>query len=169
MALKIIYTFFVGILVAVFVGVGIAAFYPEPERPETPTTLKIYKLPADPTADPEILARIQQEQEAFDIQLKAHQEKMHEYNKNVSIIALVFAVIVLILSLSFAGKLMVVADGLLLGGVITLLYSVIRVFDSGDDKLRFGIVAIGLLVALVLGYSKFIKEVGKKHVSSRVP
>ena len=157
MALKIIYTFFVGFLVAVFVGVGIAAFYPGPDEPERPTILKIYRLPADPTADPQILADLQVAQEQFDQKMSTHREDMQIYNRNVSITALIAAIAILMVSLTFASKLLVVADGLLLGGVMTLLYSVVRVFDSGDDMLRFTIVAIGLAIALILGYTKFIK------------
>ena len=38
--LKVIYTFLIGIFLAVFVGVGIAAFYPEQRYPEPPVAVK---------------------------------------------------------------------------------------------------------------------------------
>jgi len=156
MVLKIVYTFFIGVLLAIFVGVGIAAFYPEPKHPETPTLLRLYKLPTDPSRDPAISAQLQKEQEAFDEVSKTYEEKMEKYNRNVSIIALVAAILILIISLMLFRKLLVIADGLLLGGVVTLLYSVVRVFGSGDDKLRFLIVSVGLGISLILGYLKFV-------------
>ena len=100
----------------------------------------------------------------FDEKVKVYEDEMKFYNRNVSIIALISAIVILMLSLTFSRKLMVVADGLLLGGVITLLYSVARVFGSGDDKLRFLIVTISLGVALILGYFKFIKESSVKKI-----
>ena len=157
MVLKLVYTVFIGVLLAIFVGVGIAAFYPEPESPETPTLLKLYKLPTDPSRDPMVSAQLQKEQEAFDEVLEIYGEKMEKYNRNVSIISLVAATLILIISLTLFRKLLIIADGLLIGGVITLLYSVARVFGSGDDKLRFLVVSIGLVVSLILGYLKFIE------------
>ena len=77
MVLKLVYTIFIGVLLAIFVGVGIAAFYPEPERPETPALLELYKLPTDPSRDPTISAQLQKEQEAFDEVLKTYEEKMN--------------------------------------------------------------------------------------------
>jgi len=157
MVLKLVYTIFIGVLLAIFVGVGIAAFYPGPKDPETPTLLKLYKLPTDPSRDPVVSAQLQKEQEAFDEVLKTYQEKMEKYNRDVSIISLVAAILILVISLILFRKLLIIADGLLIGGVITLLYSVARVFGSGDDKLRFLVVSVGLAVSLLLGYIKFIE------------
>lgn len=157
MVLKIAYTVFIGVLLAIFVGVGIAAFYPEPEYPETPLLLKLYKPPTEPISDPTISAQLEKEQKTFDEALKIYREKSERYNRNLSIISLIAAILVLIISLTLFRKLLIIADGLLLGGVITLLYSVARVFGSGDDKLRFMIVSVGLGVSLMLGYLKFIE------------
>ncbi|RLI44556.1 hypothetical protein DRO61_12030, partial [Candidatus Bathyarchaeota archaeon] len=117
----------------------------------------LYKLPTDPSRDPAISAQLQKEQEAFDEVLKTYGEKMEKYNRDVSIISLVAAILILMISLMLFRKLLIIADGLLIGGVVTLLYSVARVFGSGDDKLRFLVVSVGLAVSLILGYLKFIE------------
>ncbi len=156
MVLKIVYTIFIGLLLAIFVGVGIAAFYPGPQSPEIPLLLKLYNLPTEPISDSTISAQLEEEQKAFDEALKIFMEKFEKYNRDVSIISLIAAVLILIISLTFFRKILIIADGLLLGGVITLLYSVARVFGSGDDKLRFAVVSVGLVVSLILGYLKFI-------------
>ena len=41
MILRVVYTLFIGVLFAILVGVGIAAFYEEPKEPEYPSVLKI--------------------------------------------------------------------------------------------------------------------------------
>jgi len=72
-------------------------------------------------------------------------------------IALVAAIIILVASLTLFSKIKMIADGILLGGVFTTAYSIIRVLMSEDSKFRFLIVTIGLIIALVLGYIKFVR------------
>ena len=54
-----------------------------------------------------------------------------------------------------------IADGLLLGGVLTLLYSVIRGFGTEDNMFRFVVVSVGFAISLFLGYVKFIQPAKK--------
>lgn len=61
------------------------------------------------------------------------------------------------MSLTVVKNLIYIADGVLLGGVLTLLYSIVRGFGSQDTMFRFVVVSIGLVIALLLGYIKFIK------------
>lgn len=162
MLIKYVYIVFLGLILATFVGVGIAAFYKGPTYPETPATLKYarpYTEPESATPSAEYI----KEQEAFDAQNKQFQTDNNTYNRNVSMMALGFAVVMLVLSLIFAKKIPVIADGLLLGGVLTLGYSVVRGFNTDDDAFRFLVVGAGLIIAMVLGYLKFVKpqEKGK--------
>ncbi len=156
--IKLIYTFFLGLLVALFIGAGIAAFYPEPKEPNYPKILEKTEMTPGTTETPKIReARIK-----FDKEVKDYVKKLALYNRNVSIISLVFSLIILTLSLVLLDKLLIISDGLLLGGVFTLAYSIIRGFSSEDEKYRFIVVSIGLLISLFLGYVKFIKPSGKK-------
>jgi hypothetical protein len=155
MILKYIYTIFVGILLATFIGVGISAFYPGPKQPEFPPDYGApykYGLGQDGTPSAEMIAR----QDEFTAKSKEYQDASKKYNRDVSIIALVSAIVVFVVSIVLK-RLTYIADGLLLGGVLTLLYSIIRGFDTEDNMFRFVVVAIGLVVALILGYLKFIR------------
>jgi hypothetical protein len=69
-----------------------------------------------------------------------------------------FAVVMVVLGLVFAKKILVIPDGLVLGGVGTLVYSIIRGFNAHDDMFRFTIVAVSLLITLLIGYIKFVKS-----------
>jgi len=161
--IEIIYTLFLGIMISVFVGLGIAAFYPEPPYPEMPSDLKVYSMPMEKSEENSREAeRILNSQKEYDKTIADYQKILNDYNRNVSIIALIASVLALSISLVLSHKLLVLADGVLLGGVITLLYSVARVFGSGDDKVRFLVVAVGLCVALILGYIKFIRPASVK-------
>jgi hypothetical protein len=70
---------------------------------------------------------------------------------------LIAAIIILVLSLTLLAKIKMIADGILLGGVFVALYGVIRGLMTEDPQFRFLIITIGLIVALVLGYIKFIR------------
>lgn len=155
MILKIIYTVFIGILLATFVGVGIAAFYPGPTAPEAPVSVK-YPRPNETLTSTES-AQILQEQETYDKAFKVYQQEQKNYNRNVSIISLVAAFIILTVSLTLVREIQLITDGLLLGGVLSLGYSIIMGFNTGDDKFRFVVVTVGLVVSLLLGYLKFIR------------
>ena len=151
MILKLIYTLFLGLLVALFVGLGIDAFYEGPKMPDYPSELNLQK--ADCGNYPELMAK----QEKFDQDQKNFQEQDKVYNRNVSIISLIFAIVILVASLTLFSKIKMIADGVLLGGVFTTAYSLIRGLMSENSKFRFLIVTVGLIIALVLGYIKFIR------------
>ncbi len=161
MSIKFIYTIFIGILFATFVGVGIAAFYPEPAYPENDVGMR-FSAPLE-SDDPKYQEYLEKE-EAFQEELKQYQEKHNRYNRNVSSISIAIAVIALVISLTFLKKINLIADGLLLGGLLLLIYSIIRGFSSDDNMFRFIVVTIGFAVSLALGYIKFIRpeEIKKK-------
>lgn len=156
MILRLVYTIFIGVLIATFVGVGIAAFYEGPKFPEPPSSLKLAESMG--CKDPSVIPGLQKEQEEQDRQFKAYEQQSERYNRDVSIASLAAAIIILVISLTFFRKILLIADGLLLGGVLTLIYSIARGFGSGDNKFRFIVVTFGLVISLILGYLKFIKS-----------
>jgi uncharacterized membrane protein len=78
-------------------------------------------------------------------------------------IAVAAAVLLLVLSLTILLNTAIVTDGFLLGGLLTLLYAIIRGFESDNSMYRFALVTVGLAIVMVLGYFKFIKPVKKKR------
>lgn len=154
MALKFIYTIFIGVLFAAFVGFGIAAFYESPNMPEYPSSLKV---PLPESCNENIFQELREKQESYDSLFKKYQVKQELYNRNVSIIAVAASILTVIISLTLFKKILLIADGLLVGGILTLLYGIIRGFDTGDNKFRFIVVSCGLIISLILGHMKFIK------------
>lgn len=151
--IRYIYTFFLGLFLAIFVGMGIAVFYEEPKPPVEPVWFtKIGLEKYEPTA-------VERKQEGqYNAQQKTYDNQLKHYNRNVSIIVLSSAVIVLAVTLLTAEKLEIIADGLLLGGIFTLLYGIGRGMATDNNKFRFGVAAVGLIVTLVLGYLKFTRQ-----------
>lgn len=157
--LKVVYVFFTGLLLATFFGVGITTFYPAPTAPEYPSSLQ-YKDQTGKTMSEEDVAR----QKAFYDESKAYQDVFKVYARNVSISALALALVAALLGIILAERLKIIADGTLLGGFFTLLYSIGWGFATEDNRYRFFLVTIGLLVLLGFGYTKFVRE-GVKGLS----
>ncbi|OGI27241.1 MAG: hypothetical protein A2359_00290 [Candidatus Moranbacteria bacterium RIFOXYB1_FULL_43_19] len=160
MIIKFVYTIFLALLIALFVGLGISAFYLGPKEPQYPAELSVDKPGCEETQEMKN-TRIEFERATRDFS-----ENFKSYSRNVSVISIIAAIIILVASLTLLSKIKMLADGILLGGVFTTIYSIIRGLMSEDTKFRFLIVTIGLLIALVLGYIKFIQpkkeEAGKK-------
>lgn len=154
--IRYIYTFFVGLFLAVFVGTGIAVFYPSPPSPEPPSW---YGTSYDSSkTGPTLTEAEKQQEQAYMTAQRQHEKDMQHYNRNVSVIALLCAIVILTVGLAFSNKLGVVADGILLGGIFTLLYGIIRGMDTGSNKYRFLVSTVGLVTAIVLGYIKFTRH-----------
>lgn len=159
--LKLVYTFFLGLLLAIFVGAGINTFYPGPEAPVYPVA--VYETYGKEPTDEQIA-----QQKEYQAKEQEYNEKMKPYSRNVSIITLVAAVLFLAISIIYEKKLHFISDGVMLGGLFTLLYSIIRGFMSEDSKYVFMVVTVGLIVVLYLGYHRFVRPEGleKAAVSS---
>jgi len=153
MLIKFIYTLFLALLVALFVGLGIDAFYPGPKAPEYPAILQIPK----PASNCQQTTEEINAQNDFSRAQEKYTADSKVYNRYVSIISLAAAIIILILSLTFLSRIKMIADGILLGGVFTTIYSIIRGMMTDNSQFRFLVVVAGLVIALVLGYIKFIK------------
>ena len=151
MMLRFIYTIFLALTVVLFIGLGIDAFYPGPKMPDYPVELQSIKPTCDSNSD-QIIA-----QEKYDQAQREYNDALKPYNRDVAIITFICAIIILIISLTLLAKIQMIADGVLLGGVFTTIYGIIRGLMSEDTKFRFIIVTFGLIIALTLGYIKFIR------------
>lgn len=132
-SLRVLYSIGLGIILVLFVGLGIATFYPAPEL------LSLASLDA--------AAR----QSAID----AHQSAMRDYNRNVTIAALVSALVILGASIWTESRKPLFAGGFLIGGLLTLVYGLMRGLTSGVTAVAFFSVAVGLFVVVYLGHQRF--------------
>ncbi|OGY28391.1 MAG: hypothetical protein A3F33_03770 [Candidatus Woykebacteria bacterium RIFCSPHIGHO2_12_FULL_43_10] len=160
MFLRYAYVVFIGLLLAAFVGVGIAAFYPEPSYPlERPTSAKLN--PERTLTATESAELDKQTQESFEKQLEFDKQRK-SYARNVSLLTLLASLLVLTASMTILGRIYVISDGLLLGGILTLLYSIVRGFGAEDNMYRFIVISIGLVMSLLLGYLKMVRTESSK-------
>lgn len=145
--LRAFYTVFLAILIALFFGLGVAAFYEAP------------KAPVHSEVTPKIEEEVQREEATrFEAEQREYQKEVQSYSRNVSMITLGLALIAVIAGLLLTNKILLLSDGLMLGGVFTLVYSIIRGMQTEDARFRFIVAAAGLMITVVLGYVKFIKN-----------
>ena len=155
--LKAIYVVFLGLIIALFIGLGIAAFYEQPKEPEQPQILMSENIGKEPTNE------IRQAEIDYNKARKDYEEnKLGPYFRNVAIICITMAVIILAIGLLFSMKFLILSDGILLGGVFTLIYSVICAARANNIRFTFIIVAVALLVTIALGFWKFLRKPKKK-------
>ncbi len=75
-----------------------------------------------------------------------------------SIILLIVATVTLVISLALPASQAVITNGLLLGGVFTMVYAVVAAISSDQNIWRFIVVAAALAVTIVIGYLKFAQR-----------
>lgn len=84
-----------------------------------------------------------------------------EWLLTTGIVLLVCATILLAISLFLPEDQAVLSNGLLLGGVFTMVYAVGLTISSDRSVLRFVMVAVALAVTIGIGYLKFVR--GRRH------
>lgn len=117
--LQIVFSFFLGLVVTAFIGIGVNTFYPEPE----------YSLGSE--------------------------NAWNTYRLTTSIILLVCATLVMLLSVAIANSGPVLANGALLGGVFTMIYAVGIGISAGQQWPRFAVMTVALVVTVGVGWWKF--------------
>ncbi len=164
-ALQTIFSFFLGLLVLAVVGVGVNTFYQSPtetfqkEMTAIQRQMETINIKSSngvtSAADKAELARLQEKQNALQDKIDT---QMKGWARNTSIILVLFATFVMGISLIRSEQLRVISNGLLLGGLFTMLYGAGWVIFSGNSTARFVVVVFALAVALGLGYLKFVRN-----------
>jgi hypothetical protein len=174
MVIKVLYCVFLAALVVLFVGWAETALYPTPQwdieypgieeyesGPQEPSALKLEGLtPAERRAQ---LQQYEAERKEYEVReakrarlRTALSKKVDIHDRNVSLISLLVAVAVMALSVGLSAKLPVISEGLLLGGLFTLIYSIGWSFVR-SPKIAVIPVGVGLIVTIALGYKRFVR------------
>lgn len=174
-ALQFIFSLFLGVLLVVFVGVGVWTFYQEPDLSDDPAQERADELMREQDriyrsgeGEGKILTpaqekRLQEINEEMEDVQKELQSKRDDWARNTSVILLVFATVFMAVSLALPESMKVFSNGFLLGGMLTLIYGTGWSFAGGDSRARFFVVAVALLLSVGFGYLRFIR--GRKEAA----
>jgi len=176
MVIKVLYCVFLGLLVVLFVGWAMAALYPTPQWKTEYPAIEQWggRGPEKPTADElQVLSTAEKRAKLQDYEAKskeyqakeqererlrkALEEKTEKRGRNVSLISLLIAVVVVVVSVGLSGRLPVISEGLLLGGLFTLIYSIGWSFVR-SPKIAVIPVGVGLIITIALGYKIFARK-----------
>jgi len=158
---KVLYKLFLGLMIALFVGFGVAVFYESPKQPDFPVELQNVKNPDTMTATED------QQQRDYENQQRQWEFEFKDYSRTVSGVVIGIAVILLVICLVMLMRVDILGDGVLFGGLFLLGYGLIRAFMTDDSKFQFIIVTVGLVMAVTLGYIKFIRPEKKAATRKR--
>lgn len=171
--LQIIFSIFLGIMVMAFIGVGVYTFYPPPDPAGQEELQELYRQQEDvqrfkdPTAltdaERDRLTEVQDKIRVVEDRLAAQREV---WGRNTSIILIAFATLTMAISLIRAEQLPVISNGLLLGGVFTMIYGVGWIVATGTSRARFFVMTVALVITLVLGYVRFVARRAAKGEAS---
>lgn len=178
-ALQTIFSFFLGLMVLAFIGVGVNTFYPSPAdkynkpRQEMSRRQEALNRQASPGSfTPGERAQLDSLTAEQDALHDRQQAEVKDWARVTSIILVLFATLALVVSLIRSEQLRVISNGLLLGGLFTMVYGVGWVIFSGSSVARFWVIFFALIVAIGLGYVKFVrgrKQIGAARAEPGVP
>ena len=163
--LQTLFAIFLGLMVTAFVGVGVYTFYPPPDKQYRDQIISLDRQQEairnsrpDPALTPDDRARIQklvdERNKVQDISRKSGET----WAGRTSIILVSLATLAMVIALVGVAQLPVISNGLLLGGVFTMLYGVGWVIASGTSTTRFIVMTFALAITLALGYLRFVRR-----------
>jgi hypothetical protein len=151
-------------MLTVFFGIGVYTFHPPPtqfadqikEINKREQIIRTTKAPGELTIeDRDQLQEIALKRSEL---LDAEAEARKPWCLSTSIVLIVFSTLTLVVSLLRAVQLQVISNGLLLGGVFTMLYGSGWIAFTGTSTLRFLVMTGALVVTLLLGYVRFVRK-----------
>lgn len=164
--LQTIFSFFLGLMVTAFVGVGVYTFHP-PDREFDRQIQNLNRREQAITASRPLSElttaerdQIQELTTARNEVRDAAEEAREAWGRVTSIILIALATLAMAVSLVRADQLPVISNGLLLGGVFTMVYGVGWIVAAGTSVTRFVVMTVALAITLVLGYVRFVRPRG---------
>ena len=162
--LGVVFSMFLGIMVTAFVGVGVYTFYPPPQQFDEQLRELYERKQEIKDAEPaEELTEAEREQiQALDDQrdqlIEDSRLARERWGRNTSIVLITFATLTMAVSLVRADQLLVLSNGLLLGGVLTMLYGIGWIVATDRAISRFVVITLALAITIFLGYCRFVRR-----------
>jgi hypothetical protein len=162
--LQTIFSFFLGLMVTAFVGIGVYTFHPPAQEPQRQMQELSRREQAIRNSKPaeqltvEDRVQIQQLTDQRNQISDASQAGFETWARSTSIILILFATLAMAVSLVRSDQLPVISNGLLLGGVFTMIYGVGWIVAAGSSVTRFVVMTVAFVITLGLGYVRFVRR-----------
>lgn len=152
-----LYILFLGIILSITTGFGVAAFYPQPTMPTYPETPYLNTIPkscyetpqSQASADCQALFQKQTldqqkdegKRQQYEKEMRTYNEKNSSYTRTAIFFGIVVGALFAIIGIGLIKKSKLIATGLLLGGVLTALLT----------RLLIGLASLGARVGTSVG------------------
>jgi hypothetical protein len=175
-----LYIFFLGIILTITTGFGVAAFYPQPVSPSYPTMVYTAPIPESCNATPKgqssrecqdllaaqknQLAADDQTRQEFETKMEKFQNVNAGYTRTAVFLGITIGAVFAVIGIAFIKKSKLVSTGLLLSSVLTavltrLLINLASLGNSvsgtaGADTLsfvEFGVLALLSVLVIIVG------------------
>lgn len=163
--LQTLYALFLGGLLTAVVVVGVVTFYPPPEIDDARMQElnrreeQILLCPAgDCTRTPEEEAELREISDERQALYDEQDKRQRAWNRTSSIIFIGMATALLALSLIRSERAIVLRNGLLLGGLFTMVGGVGTAVASDEGPLRFLVLVVAAAITVTLGYLRFARQ-----------
>jgi hypothetical protein len=162
--LRTIFAFFLGLMLTAFVGVGVYTFHPPPQRFDNELrdlgrkeqALRDARAPNELTsADRDSLQALERRRNEL---VDAAAAARIPWARTTSITLIIVATLAMAASLIGADRLLVISNGLLLGGVFLMLYGVGWIIATDTSVARFVVITVALAITLALAYARFVRR-----------
>jgi hypothetical protein len=164
--LQALYALFLGGIITAFLVVGLTTFYPQPTTgSEQIASLEareaeIYRCPEGVGC--ELTAAEQAEATGIRDQLEGlrseQQEAQQAWTRAAGLILIAAATVLLALSLIRWDRAIVLSNGLLLGGLFTMVGGIGLTIAGGEGLARFLVLSLALALTIGLGYLRFARR-----------
>jgi hypothetical protein len=169
--LQAIFAVFLGLMITAVVGVGVYTFHPNPGDAAQDQIQALYdeRSTIDGCGSPsgqcrewnQLTPAEQARTKAIDAQVtslqRASEQEASQWRMSTSVILIVIATVLMAVALALGDSVAVLSNGILLGGLFTMLYGVGWGLASGNSVTRFVVLVAALVVSLGLGYLKFVR------------
>ena len=164
--LQSLYALFLGGIITAFLVVGLLTFFPEPSDAARIDELQdrqneindCYYVASDCTLTPAQQQELKQIEDELDELYSNQDTQTKAHNRVFGVVLIVFATGLLALSLVRWDRAIVLSNGLLLGGLFTMVGGIGVTISTGDGVARFLILSLALAVTVGLGYLRFARR-----------
>lgn len=163
-ALGVIFSVFVGLMVTAFFVIGVMTFHPFTdafdrrlqELDQRQQAITLGRIASEWTDEQRAeLAAISEERQNI---WQERDKAARVWGRNTSIVLITLATLTMVVSLIPVASQPVISNGLLLGGVFTMLYGTGWIVTTDASLVRFVVIAIALAITLALGYVRFVQR-----------
>lgn len=181
-ALQAIFSVFLGLMITAFVGVGVYTFYPNPAQDTQERIETLYRdqnlinkcdQPGGCKASSQLTQAERDDLERIDKEIRALEQgssqEMRSWAQRTSVILVVLATILMAISLALRQSVSVISNGVLLGGLFTMLYAVGWGIASGNSISRFLVLTAAVAISIGLGYLRFVRGRSAAEAAAPLP